>query len=358
MSDSVKPPVTRKTYKRLPGRGVRLSAMVAGGDRQSLYLGPDHLLALRRSGYDESAKRFFFNDIQAVTVQTNGARTLIAFALGAVLAGFGILVGVGLNSESEDTYYGAMFVSSVVGIPLLLVFIVNLLMGPTCSVYLHTAVQVERLTALSRLRTARKCMAILAQRIQESQGALTGENVASMAAPASMHRASANALNPTHQSPAKPLSPRLPRAAYTVMMLFAVSAMVDLVFRHDVKDFFDLLLFGALIVLLLVVVVRQTNSTLPAASRRTNWTALLYNSVMFIVMMYMVIFAQAIMNDTPPTPLTTYGLPRGGDMPRWFYYLSSGLGALDALIALFGFATLRGYSVTTRTAYPDFDPAE
>jgi len=352
MSNSTQSEGSKKQYKRLPGRGLRVSALIVGGDRQALYLGPDHLLALRRSGYDESAKRFFYNDIQAITLQTNGVRTLIAVVTGAVLVIIGILVGLSLNADSEDVFYGAAVVGIIVGVPFLLVFLANLLLGPTCSAFLHTAVQIEPLSALSRVRAARKCMALLAPRIEAAQGVLSQENVAALAAPSSLVRASRNALDAKRQAPPKPLSPGLPRAAYAAMIAFACTTVADLFLRHSVKDFLDLVLFGVLMVLLMVIVVRQTNSTLPAASRRTNWTALIYNSAMFLILMYAFMIAQMIGSDEPPTIVTSFGMANSAEMPRWVTFLSAGLGVMNVFIALFGFASLRGYSVTTRSADP------
>src|SRR5262245_17288953 len=49
-------------YTRLPGRGRRMRGRLSG-ETQLLYVGDDHLLVLRRLGYEESAKRYSLNDI-------------------------------------------------------------------------------------------------------------------------------------------------------------------------------------------------------------------------------------------------------------------------------------------------------
>src|SRR5262249_54585927 len=56
-----------KTYQSLPGRGRR-SGFVSFGIASgwcSLWLGPDHLLAVDSKNYQEEYKRFYYRDIQA-----------------------------------------------------------------------------------------------------------------------------------------------------------------------------------------------------------------------------------------------------------------------------------------------------
>jgi len=46
-------------YRRLPGNAAALASY------HRLWLGPDHLLAVRSVGFSEEYKRFYFSDIQA-----------------------------------------------------------------------------------------------------------------------------------------------------------------------------------------------------------------------------------------------------------------------------------------------------
>ena len=56
-------------YRRLPGRGRRKQGLVfLAAAHSSLWLGPDHLLSVDRIWMNEEYKRFYFRDVQAITV--------------------------------------------------------------------------------------------------------------------------------------------------------------------------------------------------------------------------------------------------------------------------------------------------
>jgi hypothetical protein len=58
--------MARKEYKRIGGRGARRRQFFT---RNTLWLGADHLLQVEHTGYTEEYKRFYFRDIQGITVQ-------------------------------------------------------------------------------------------------------------------------------------------------------------------------------------------------------------------------------------------------------------------------------------------------
>ena len=65
-------------YRKLPGRGNRRDGGFIGGTfRQSrLWLGQDHLLSVDSTLSSQDLKRFYFRDIQAITVRrTHTGRT-------------------------------------------------------------------------------------------------------------------------------------------------------------------------------------------------------------------------------------------------------------------------------------------
>jgi hypothetical protein len=146
-----------KEYKKLPGRGTRFEgARLIAGTRRAcrLWVGKDHVLMILSSYFTEEFKRFYFRDIQAITIRkTNSARNL-SIVLAIIATPFGV---------------GAIFVRDPVGIGFLIgafvLFagsaIVNLLLGPRCVVEIKTAVQTEELSSLQRLRVARKTIGIL-----------------------------------------------------------------------------------------------------------------------------------------------------------------------------------------------------
>jgi len=178
---------TAPNYQRLPGTGFRrlvpgwailllffvmgIFALLLQGRRVRLYLGDDHLLSVDWDGGKESYKRFRYDDIQAlVMLRTKDAMILNAFAgtLTAVL----FLLAAGMANEAP-----AMWFFVIMGSLFLAILIGNLIAGPTCKCHLRTAVQVEELVSLSRLKHAERALELLRQRIAAVQGEMTPEEI-------------------------------------------------------------------------------------------------------------------------------------------------------------------------------------
>lgn len=154
-----------RMYKKLPAPGVRV------GTTSNLFLGPDHLLKTQLSGWVEKYKRFYYVDIQAVVIERTRVYDLVLVVTGMVLV-VGILLYLPLMtsavSSSRDPEalafgFGAFVLFGV------LPFTLNLFMGPTCRVVLRTAVHEEALPSLTRIRAARKAIALLTPRIEAAQ---------------------------------------------------------------------------------------------------------------------------------------------------------------------------------------------
>lgn len=129
----------------------------------------DHLLLVSRYRFSETYKRFYFRDIQAVVI----ARTdrwkawFIAFAItGSMMSAFGAW-----SAGWDRIFWGVLAAFS------LLMLIVNLVLGPSCSVFLRTAVQTVELLPLRRLKPARKTADLLRSAIEGAQGRLSRETI-------------------------------------------------------------------------------------------------------------------------------------------------------------------------------------
>ena len=149
----------QKMYRRLPGNAAALASY------HRLWLGPDHLLAVRSVGFSEEYKRFYFSDIQALIVQKTDRREIlnVICALAAIL--FGLLT----LAISNPVWNGFWIILTALAVFLLLV---NWLRGPTCVCHVRTAVQTEPLPSLRRARTAGRVTALLKPLIEQAQGAL------------------------------------------------------------------------------------------------------------------------------------------------------------------------------------------
>jgi hypothetical protein len=165
-----------KEYQRLTRARSRSAFGAVSVSRSSLWLGKDHLLGIDSSGYTESYKRFYFRDIQAVTVVATKRRTVWN---GALLVPMVIcLAGLANALFSLPRKEGAVIVTWVIfaavfAVPLL----INNLLGPTCTCYLRTAVQIEELPSLSRVRRARKVLDRVRPFIIAVQGELPPEEI-------------------------------------------------------------------------------------------------------------------------------------------------------------------------------------
>ena len=148
-------------YHRLPGIGSSLSEHVR------LYLAADHLLQVSSSGFTETYRRFYFRDIQAITLREsmhgkvwNGVWGFLAF-LPAIVA-------LQVGGAATVVWWG------ITGIFLLLLAI-NIARGPTCVCQVRTAVQTRPLPSLNRVRRAGKVIAQLKPLIEAAQGAMPPE---------------------------------------------------------------------------------------------------------------------------------------------------------------------------------------
>lgn len=152
--------MSRSPYKKLAGRGL------TWGGPSRVWLGEDHVLLVLTRGYVESYRRFFFNDIQGFIVrQTHTGK--IWNAVWGVCASFFVLLALALNDV-------ATIIMLCFAAPFVAALLINVLLGPTCAFHVRTAVQTERLPAVSRVRAAEKFIARIEPLIANAQGEVPG----------------------------------------------------------------------------------------------------------------------------------------------------------------------------------------
>ena len=151
-----------KTYRRIGSAGF--SAM----EYIRLYQAPDHLLEVYSSGYTETYRRYFFQDIQAIFIEKTRWGKIANVVVG--LCGLFFLMLALLN--------GAGWVASgIIGGFFGLFLLINSIAGPTCAVFIQTAVQRQRLRPVTRLRTARRLLKRITPFIEQAQGTLSREEL-------------------------------------------------------------------------------------------------------------------------------------------------------------------------------------
>jgi hypothetical protein len=171
--------MAEKEYQRLTwSRMKRTGLLTAVATRSSLWLGKDHLLCIDSTGYAEEYKRFYFRDIQAITVVKTKRRLIWNWLFGVPLAGCAGAWGIGLLTP-QGLSLGATITGLVVTVLFALPLLLNNLYGSTCACHLRTAVQTEMLPSLNRLRRAHKVLNRIRPLIEAVQGArLSPEEIA------------------------------------------------------------------------------------------------------------------------------------------------------------------------------------
>lgn len=173
-----------KEYQRLTLARSRSGFAVSLMSRSSLWLGKDNLLCVDSNGYTETYKRFYFRDIQAITIMVSKRRLFwnfwnwvigIPFAICAVVLIVG-LVDVWHRPFRPDDYWGFLGWGIPAGI-FFAFLLTNNLFGQACTCHLRTAVQIEELPSLNLVHRAHKVLNRIRPFIVAAQGGLSPEEI-------------------------------------------------------------------------------------------------------------------------------------------------------------------------------------
>jgi hypothetical protein len=132
---------------------------VVQGGWVSLHLGSDHLLLRASSGFTETYRRFYFSDIEAITICRTMRRIFTSAVCGLALIFSLLPIVVNRGSHPVAWSFTALFA---------LLLLVNLLRGPTCRTELQTRVQTRPLP-LRRLRKAARIAEQIAAQVSAAQ---------------------------------------------------------------------------------------------------------------------------------------------------------------------------------------------
>jgi hypothetical protein len=157
-------------YKRLTWRRRRATKISVSVPRSTLLLGEDHVLKVDSTIFAEDYKRFFFRDIQSITIKTNRRRGFWNAAL-VVLLTIILLEGL-LDSDTWNAWAITMMILATITATLLLI---NNMFGTACDVRIQTAVQTDLLAPLSRVKRANHVLERLRPLIIQAQGQLAAE---------------------------------------------------------------------------------------------------------------------------------------------------------------------------------------
>ncbi len=262
-----------KEYQRLPGRGAR--AGLAIYSRTSLWLGSDHLLAANWQGYSEEYKRFYYRDIQAVTLRRTYRASVISLVLLLVIIGISVLAAF-VERESPGAWIGFSF---PIGFFVLLL-IANVVRGPSCRAQLRTAVHTEDLPSLNRVRVARKVLARLQPFLVAAQGEVTPAMIAAglPAVPPALQSAIASTTKKVHHEKAF-----FHLLAFTLLVVLGLWVALDYNVTSVAVTLLSIPIGLAMTIATVIALVRQHGSDLPAALRGFTFAAAGFCGLMFVL---------------------------------------------------------------------------
>jgi hypothetical protein len=239
-----------RRYRRLPGRPF--SAV----SRDSLWLAEDHLLSVQSNRFSETYRRYYFRDIQAVTIQRTGPISPWTYAAGAVAAAF---LAPGLLFEFQSTFFwisGGLFLAITLAL---------IGLGPTCACHIQTAVSRDRLGSLRWIRTAEKALSILQPAIETVQGAMTPELAALPSEPPPLHA-------PAIQPPSLPAA-KQPETGwgyeflFVVLLLDCLQSYLGLSHKGTAMDVAGWTLLITEIICIAWLIIRQRRFEVPGSVR-------------------------------------------------------------------------------------------
>ncbi len=148
-------------YRRI-ARGTMAMIM-----RCALWLGDDHLLSVKSTGYTEEYVRIYFKDLKGIVSQRTKTWMLLNILLGIIIA----LFGIGILNTS-DIFSPGTIALFIFGTPFLVAFLVNLLKGPTCKTNLLTPLGLVDIPALQRSRKVTRLIQELRPLVAAQQGSM------------------------------------------------------------------------------------------------------------------------------------------------------------------------------------------
>ncbi len=265
-----------RKYKRLPGRPFTPFEV------RSLWQGPDHLLWVESVFFKENYKRFFYSDIQCTILQRTGTHLLWSFIWGSLALICALIAFLVPGTPYVSATFTAIF---------LLALGINLAWGPSCTVYLQTAVQVQKISSLKRVRTAQKTMVRIKALVEAVQGPwerqkrmneLTATHTGASQTPsAGVSAASANRSR--KGDPDGPFDPRLHLILFGLLLVLGIIGFSQLKFKSLPVGVMETLFHSAAQIMAIIALVRWHRHLKGTLIARVNWLALFFITIQTII---------------------------------------------------------------------------
>ena len=252
----------------------------------SLWRGEDHLLLKDKVFFTEEYRRFFYKDIQAIIVRKTPDGMILNLVILGVIAALLIAgtAGPGLPSPPWWIMMGVF----------LLILLVNLGLGATCQCHLKTAVTLQRLPVITRIRRARKLISLLRPIIARVQGEIPDEEIRQRAIEIALHPPpppTQTGARANSQGPGVPGEQQLPLRHYRGAVHIALFEVLALGCLVNCANYFypgTLLAAVSLVILLgqlglnVAAIVKQRRTDIPKGARVTVFLALGYIVISYV----------------------------------------------------------------------------
>jgi hypothetical protein len=244
------------------------------------------LLSVDRVWFTEEYKRFYFRDIQAITVERTRSGLVSSSILGALALVSAFIFWL-LSNNDPSSGPGFLIVGGITSGIFLILLAINFFRGPTCICRIRTAVQTESLPSLGRISSMRRALAIIKPLITEAQGALEHGEIPTNPEPA------APSTHLPIQPPAAPHTIRVSNGGfhvslYSALMLDALAGFYK--HAHMVWHLYTIVSVCLLLAILsfsITAVVRQRDTTIPAPLRiLTVYTFVFVLATTLVVFIY------------------------------------------------------------------------
>lgn len=313
-------------YKRLPGRGPRKRGMItAVRSRCSLYLSDDHLLAVDNNVFSENYKRFYFSDIQAFITQKTRRGTIWNIILAVMIV---CSLAGALFSEEETLRIICWILSGI-----FLVFLLfNVLRGPTSKCHIVTAVQVDQLPSLNRLRVANKAIRRIRRSIEKVQGKLGPEEVAASQSTATTHPTPSlrsSRLSQGRERQIRHYNGTIHMIAFSSLIADGILTSISFLYHTLLISIVSSALTVVYTIGIIIALVKQYRSDIPRSVQGITWASLGFVCIYF-ALSYILMFTAVFWS--PEAPITQWDI----------YRAMLDLSPQDSpfLMAVYGFAAL------------------
>jgi hypothetical protein len=257
--------------------------------RASYWLAADHLLVVREEGFQERYRRFYLRDVQALIISRNVMgllTTLVLTALG------GLMAIAALATQNPAGRWVWAFIAACFVIAL----IAHLVGGPTADCHLRTAVQLERLPGVTRLRVAQRLIAAMTPAIQTAQRDIEAQ---ASVPPTFEEAADFPLASPTKAPPASPPQPlrhyhgRMHAIAFSLMLVDAAVGLFYLVTELSIFENINIGVTVAELGFVIAALVKQHRTDMSVVVRRIGWGVVIFYGVSLVFGIVMGIYLVA-----------------------------------------------------------------